>query len=492
MHLQPGEGASLMTLSRSFVDCLHLSNDCDHPVAVLVREPVNDVAATEKKDLRQLLTLGRSFWTVNLVFMLDGAGYFGVLNVLEFFLGKDGLKLSDHHATILISVLSGALTIFAALFGKLVDKKGVRYTIVATIVCALAGRLILLAAPSWNWRGSNTIPYLRGVQEFFLNSNAVTASVLIALVALLMMAFSAGLMQSAVYAGVRQMTTKATEATGYALPYALMNLGIVLVSLVSPFIRERWHAGGVIFACALLALVYLGVQLVGWREPQIAVRKVGDEKEPPATEKRAGRHPLFNPRFLFFIFVLLGVRTLFAHQFLTMPLYIERSYSKAIGARYEWLTGINPVIVFIGTPIVAIVTRKIHVVNMMIVGTLISAGATVFLMFGANFWALIAYFLVFSLGECLWSSRFYEWVTKTAPKNQVGVYMGVAGVPWFLAKLTTGFYAGRMLMWLCPEDGPGRTGLLWLIYGAIGLTSPVGLLLARRWLIRGTLEEQAT
>jgi hypothetical protein len=69
--------------------------------------------------------------------------------------------------------------------------------------------------------------------------------------------------------------------------------------------------------------------------------------------------------------------------------------------------------------------------------------------------------------------------------------MGVAGVPWFLAKFTTGFYAGKMLAWLCPETGAQDTGLLWLIYGLIGMVSPIGLILARRWLVRGTMQAQS-
>ncbi len=432
---------------------------------------MSTAANAEKKDLRQLLTLGRSFWTVNLVFMLDGAGYFGVLNVLEFFLGSDGLKLSDDHATILISVLSGALTIFAALFGKLVDRAGVHRTILLTIVVAFFGRMLLGFA---------------GASPFVVTTTTV---------ALLLMAFSAGLMQSAVYAGVKATTTEATEAVGFSVPYALMNLGIILISVVSPFIRATSGSRGVILVCGAIAAVYLLIQLVGWREPLTRTVKGADELpdhpyREPAALLPARRHPLLDARFLFFIFILLGVRTLFAHQWLTMPNYIARAYSKSVAARYEWLTTINPLVVFIGTPFVAIVTRKIHVVNMMIAGTLISAAATFLLMSGPNFWLLIAYQIVFSIGECLWSSRFYEWVAKLAPKNQVGLYMGVAGVPWFLAKFTTGFYAGKMLTWLCPETGAQNTGLLWLIYGLVGMVSPIGLILGRRWLIRGTLQAQ--
>ena len=43
-----------------------------------------------------------------------------------------------------------------------------------------------------------------------------------------------------------------------------------------------------------------------------------------------------------------------------------------------------------------------------------------------------------ALEKQLWSSRFLEYVADLAPAGKVGAYMGLAGIPWFLAKMTTG------------------------------------------------------
>ncbi len=134
-------------------------------------------------------------------------------------------------------------------------------------------------------------------------------------------------------------------------------------------------------------------------------------------------------------------------------------------------------------PLVALLTRKVRVVDMMIVGTLVSAGATFLLVPAPSLPLLVAYFLVFSLGEALWSSRFYEYVADLAPANKVGVYMGIAGIPWFLAKSVSGLYSGWMLDRFVPASGPQRPGTLWLVYGLTGLATPLGLVLARRWLL---------
>jgi proton-dependent oligopeptide transporter, POT family len=183
--------------------------------------------------------------------------------------------------------------------------------------------------------------------------------------------------------------------------------------------------------------------------------------------------------------VLLPVRTLFAHQWLTMPDYVLRAYPAGVGARFEWVNALNPLIILVGTPLVALLTKKVDVVRMMIVGTLVSASSTFVLMPGPVLPLLLAYEVVFSVGEAIWSSRFYEWVAGIAPAERVGAYMGVATIPWFLAKATTGLYSGAMLERFCPPTGEKHTGTMWFVYGCIAMASPAGLLLARRWLARG-------
>jgi MFS family permease len=175
---------------------------------------------------------------------------------------------------------------------------------------------------------------------------------------------------------------------------------------------------------------------------------------------------------------------MFAHQWVTMPHYVIRAFPAEIGARWEWLNGLNPLIVAVCVPLIALLTRRARVVDMMIVGTAISAAATFLLVPAPSVALLVAYFVVFSLGEAVWSSRFYEYVAGLAPVNRVGVYMGVATIPWFLAKSVTGLYAGWMIDRFVPEHGAQRPGVMWLAYGAVALASPLGLLVGRRWLLR--------
>jgi len=188
------------------------------------------------------------------------------------------------------------------------------------------------------------------------------------------------------------------------------------------------------------------------------------------------------------------VRTLFAHQWLTFPEYILRAYDKGVADRMEWLVNwINPMIIFIGVPVATALSRRADVYTMMVVGSLVSAVPAFLLCAGPNLTLLIAYFVVFSIGEALWSARFLEYASELAPPGRVAQYMGLAQIPWLLAKGTTGFYSGYVLSRFCPEGVPPaemQTGTMWLLYGSIAMMSPIGLWLARNWVRAGLRTRQ--
>ena len=95
-------------------------------------------------------------------------------------------------------------------------------------------------------------------------------------------------------------------------------------------------------------------------EAKIA-RGENPEDKPAAKTKSGGglkqwlrEHPMADPRFSFFIFVLIPVQTLFAHNYLTLPLYVKRVYEDSwIGTNFEIIVNLNPLLIFVLVPIVA-------------------------------------------------------------------------------------------------------------------------------------------
>lgn len=438
--------------------------------------------------LARLAGASRGFWLVNAVNFGDGIAYFGFLSLLTLFFQHD-VGMNAEGATIATSTFTGLVTLFMVLgAGALSDRLGARRALTASMAIVLFGRVVLTLSPSL---GAGT-----------------GAAFAAAWLAILVMGFAEGAVQPALYAGVKQYTDERTASMGYAFLYSIMNLGIFLGEMVSPFVRDGfarnvegvsiaevptagitgsfWFFTGVT-AIVLLVNVLFFTQKVEERDRMDGPASALDPQPPPGASRpslleRVRSLPILDGRFLFFIFALLPVRTLFAHQWLTIPDYVTRAFPAEVGSRVEWIQGLNPIVIVFAVPMLTAATRKLHVVDVMIVGTLVSAAATFLLSAPPSLTLLIAYVVVFTIGEAIWSSRFLEHVANLAPTGRLGVYMGLAGLPWFLAKTVTGFYAGSMVEAFLPAEGPQAPGTMWTIHGVIAMLSPVALVLGRRWL----------
>ena len=461
---------------------------------------MTDTTTDEKLPLKEILRLlfkaSKGFWLVNVVNFGDGIAYFGILNLMTLFLGVKGLGMPDDLTSWSVSLFTGLVTLFMFGGGFVSDRIGVRKALTLCLVMLLGGRLMLVLAPGLSTGALASF-------SLFGTDIALSPSFLLCWAGLLLMAFGEGVIQPALYAGVKEYTDARTATISYSILYAIMNLGIVLESFVSPYIRTSGpflKAGGreimglgfgipgVFWLCiavtALMLLVHLGLFTAGveTRDRVTVDAPAGTEEKPQNLTGKLKELPFLDARFMFFIFALLPVRTLFAHQWLTIPDYIMRCFPPEVGAKYEWITALNPIIIVIFVPLIATFTRRVNVVTMMIIGTAISAVTTFALVPGPNLTALLAYVIIFSFGEAVWSSRFLEYVADIAPAGRVGAYMGLAGIPWFLAKFTTGLYSGRMLSVFVPASGPRDSSTMWLIYALIACVTPLTLILARRWL----------
>lgn len=447
--------------------------------------------------MRLLFKASKGFWLVNIVNFGDGIAYFGMLNLMTLFLGTS-LGMPDAMSGWTVSLLTGLVTLFMFGGGFVSDRLGVRRALTFCLALLLGGRLLL-----------NCTSYIPHSGDSWMQP-----AYLLCWIAIIAIAFAEGVIQPALYAGVKEYTDERTATMSYSFLYAIMNLGIMTESFISPFIRAEgefmkvgkksimglgWGFEGVFWVCIAATAIMLLINVLFFtkkveeRDRQIPAADASSANEQEeATPKTLGEKirsmMIFDGRFFFFIFALLPVRTLFAHQWLTIPDYIMRCFPAEVGAKYEWFSALNPFIIVIFVPLIAAFTRKVNVITMMIIGTMISAMTTFILVPGPHVGTLIAYIIVFSLGEAVWSSRFLEYVASIAPAGRVGAYMGLANLPWFLAKFTTGLYSGSMIAHFMPKDADmaakaAGSSEMWLIYAIIACVSPVLLIVFRKWLM---------
>lgn len=479
----------------------------------------------------------RALWGINLPYVLEGLTYFGILTVLGKYCSEN-VALTDPQAGWVYGGVTGGITFAMLLLGGAVDKIGVRFSMVLALSAMAVGRLVVSL--------SGTLPLGAGMGSpmfFFM------------IAGLLLMVAAYGLYQPAAYAGVRRYTDEKTAAMGYAVLYALMNLGAFLSGYVANFSRKTFEstfppngltavfwAFTIITVLSVLSTLLLLTQKIDARAVrQLQAAGPSSAPKPPAAKinnlplivyavlaatalvlslilrqrgvssllgwgmavvtaalvvavfwefvRQRPDHPFRDGRFMAFIFVLIPVQTLFAHNWLTIPYYLDRAFrGNWIGQYWEIFANINPLIIFVLTPIIAGLTARANVYRMMILGTLVMATPTFLLALGPIPGFFLLYIVIMSVGEAMWQPRFLQWVAEIAPEGKTGAYMGIGQFPWFLTKVLTSLYSGYFVARYIPqpESGlPQQSGRMWLVYGIIAMVSPLVLWLMKGWMVKG-------
>ena len=452
-----------------------------------------------------LIHAPRALWGVNLAYVLEGTAYFGVLSYLALYFSDyvfTGVPTPDVPAGLMVGVLTAGITLSMFFLGFVADKFGVRNALIWAFLFLLGGRLLIAGGgyvfePSGMW------------------SNLHLAT----MAGILLIVIGYGMYQPGAYTAVKQFTNPKTAGMAFALLYALMNLGGWLPSFAF-LLRDDDYLGlgigGVfwVYAAMTVAALFITIMILNRKtvadaiataKAETAAIKAAERGDAAPTQadvaaedariaeaKPVGfwanfkdwlvNHPFTDPKFTFFIFALIPVQTLFAYNWLVLPVYINRSYSGWIGEYFEIAANFNPILIFIFAPIVAALTQKRKVYNMMIAGTFIMAAPAFFLAFGTNGWLLFAYLLIMTIGEAMWPPRFLQYAAEIAPEGRTGVYMGVAQFPWFLTKLIVPLYSGTLIAKYVPADGFKNPEKLWLISACIAMLSTVLLVLAKGWI----------
>lgn len=440
----------------------------------------------------------RALWAVNLSSLVEGFVYFGMLIYLAMYFNRYS-AVGDREAGWMVGVLTSGVTLCMLFFGGTADRWGMRRTFVASILIMLTGRIVLAVGPAFGLRTGG----------LFTPFNALAA------LGLLFIVVGYGIYYPASYAAIRQFTTPATANMGFAMLYAVMNLGAWLPSFMSP-IRERFEIRGAFGFYAASSAVGLAVFMIlldrATEKRAIAAAKAAAEtgKAAPTSSAAAPispvvvpgasapllsrighwirNHPIADAKFATFIFCLIPVQTLFAYNWLILPQYVSRAFFGTwVGAKFELATNLNSLLIFILCPVVAALSGRVKVYDMMILGTAVMAAPAFILALGPSIPGLFAYVVLMTVGEAMWQPRFLQYAAEIAPEGRTGAYMGVAQFPWFLTKMLVPIYSGAALARWCPEPvngvhGAQDSGTMWLIFGALAIMSTLFLILARGWL----------
>jgi len=187
-------------------------------------EPTPEKPSSPLREIIQpfidLVHAPRALWGINLAYLIEGFCYFGILQYLAMYF-QQYAGLDDIWSQRSKMVLTAGITIAMFFLGGRADKWGVRFALLAAFCLMIVGRFVLAFAPQLGGSGMTSPMYI------------------VAVCGLLVVVLGYGMYQPAAYAAVRQFTTPATAGMGFAMLYALMNLGGWLPTFMSPM-RNRY------------------------------------------------------------------------------------------------------------------------------------------------------------------------------------------------------------------------------------------------------------
>lgn len=431
--------------------------------------------------VRTLFKNGGINLALHAAYLLDAVSIFGFLTVLSVYC-TEVLGLSDVRTSQIVGFLTAGVSLGMIMLGAAADYLKIRKALLLGLLLLCIGRLL----PALT-QGSGIGLLLLGI---------------------LLIICGYGLFQTSAYSSLQQVTPPQHLTMNYTLLYSLSNLGAFLPGLISPAVRSHYGIRTVLYFYAFITLLAF---LLIWfcvtrkavdRALQNKEQEPEGEAEPEAAETTSAKQtlgeklriltadsPIKDRRFVFFLVIIIPIQTLLAYNWLVIPLFITRSFSGFVGNNYELFASLNPLFVFMLTPLTGMLLKKSSTYRVISYGTLIMAVAPFCLALQTSVWMLVLYLFLVTLGEVIWQPRYMQWMAELAPANRVGIYMGLTQLPWFVTKIVSSMYAGWFLMKYVPE-GAGAGGnavahpeLMWLIYGGIALITPIGLLAAGKWMV---------
>ena len=281
---------------------------------------------------------------------------------------------------------------------------------------------------------------------------------------LILPALGVALVKPSVVGTTARSSQENVRSVGYSIYYTLVNVGSTLGPLIAGWEQDHGSAEALFRIAALSVFLMFFVVLFFFKEP----RRSGQAS--PATLAQVGRNfltVLSNPRFMLFLLIFTGYWIVFWQEFIALPLYITAYIDP--NANTALILATDPIVVICFTMLIGFLTKRMHAFHAIVLGTLISSLAWILLIVHPSVWMAVATLVGVAIGEIVQQPRYYDYISRLAPAEQQGTYMGFAFLPLGIGS----FIAGKVSGWLMHHYGEElhRPQMVWWGVVAIGLAT---------------------
>ena len=402
----------------------------------------------------------RPFWIANISEMFERLSYYAVFAVLARYL-HEGLHFDVERASSLTGMFGGWVWFLAVVGGTVADKLGFRRALsLAYLILSIAYFLL----------GSIGSPWFAPLRD------AMPLVTLVGIV-LVLPALGVALVKPCVVGTTAHSSAENVRSVGYSIYYTLVNIGSTAGPLIASWVQKHGNSESVFRIAALSVFLMFFLVLLLFKEPR---RAAESEALPLSQVGRNFLTVLSNPRFMLFLLIFTGYWVVFWQEFIALPLYISTYIDpKADTAR---ILATDPIVVICFTMIIGFLTKRLHAFHAIVLGTLITSLAWILLIVHASVWMAVATLVVVAIGEITQQPRYYDYISRLAPADQQGTYMGFAFLPLGIGS----FIAGKFSGWLMHHFGEElhRPSMIWWPVVGVGVATTLLLWIYDRFVRR--------
>ncbi|MBU0984761.1 MAG: MFS transporter [candidate division Zixibacteria bacterium] len=382
--------------------------------------------------IQTLTSMGRPYWMVNIMEMIERLAYYGVRVVIPIYIAQadeiGGLHFSQEQKGYIFLWWALFQSLTPMISGGFADRYGYKKTIAVSIGIKVLGYILMATQTSY-------YPFLFGC---------------------CVLALGTAIFKPGVQGTMCQALSKKNSSVGWGTFYMLVNIGGFLGPPVAHFLYGYgWPA--VFYGCA--AMVSLNfLMLLTYKDLPAGGEQTG------SFLKRLGETIIkfFNVKLIVFVVIMSGFWLMFMQLFDMLPNFIvdwvdsskmvaqlglpdwmlQANSPRAPQLSQEWMINANAGLIIIAVIFVSWLVARMRRTHSITLGIIISSVGLVFAGFTTAGYLCMAGILVFSVGEMLSSPKMNEYLGVIAPPGEKGLYMGYANVPqgigWGLGSVVAG------------------------------------------------------